>query len=156
MTTELKRMAKKKSLRSPQIPKLEPLLYCEGLSASEWRNYIDVLDIKLELHDYDWNNYRLSTKMSTKEYGELKFEFVDLGIGPCLMKVETENVIYTFEFATAIFKEHVIRYIQKHIKSWGETYTFNGAEEVIDFYNDVLTSPYTVEESRQIIRRRKH
>ncbi|WP_029542220.1 hypothetical protein [Selenomonas sp. AB3002] len=149
-------MAKKKSLRSPQITKLEPLLYSEGLSASEWRNYVDVLYTKLELHDYDWNNYKLSAKMSTKEYGELKIEFTDLGIEPCFMKVENENVIYSFEFISAIFQEHIVSYIQKHIKSWGETYTFNGAEEVIDFYNDVLSSPYTVEESRQVIRRRKY
>ena len=149
-------MAKKKSLRSPQIQKLEPLLYGEEVSASEWRNYVDVLYTKLELHDYDWSNYKLSTKMSTKEYGELKVEFTDLGFEPCFMKVENENVIYSFRFASAIFQEHIVSYIQKHIKSWGETYTFNGAEEVIDFYNDVLTSPYTVEKSRQVIRRRKH
>ena len=149
-------MAKKSRLRSPQVPNLEPLLYGEGLSASEWRNYIDVLDTKLELHDYDWSNYKLSTKMSTKEYGELKVEFTDLGFEPCFMKVENENVIYSFRFASAIFQEHIVSYIQKHIKSWGETYTFNGAEEVIDFYNDVLSSPYTVKESRQVIRRRKY
>ena len=149
-------MAKKKSLRSPQIPKLEPLLCGDGGSVSDWRNYIDVLDTKLELHDYDWNTYKLSAKVSTKEYGELKIEFTDLGIEPCFMKVENENVIYSFEFVSAIFQEHIVSYIQKHIKSWGETYTFNGAEEVIDFYNDVLSSPHTVEESRQVIRRRKY
>ena len=149
-------MVKKKRLRSPQIPNLEPLLYGEGLSSSEWRNYIDVLDTKLELHDYDWNNYKLSAKIVTKEYGELKVEFAYLGVYPCFMKVENENVIYSFEFSTAIFQEHIVNYIQKHIKSWGEKCAFNGTEEVIDFYNDVLTSPYTVEESRQVIRRRKH
>ena len=149
-------MAKKKSLRSPQIPNLEPLLYGEGVSASEWRNYIDVFDTKLELHDYDWNNYKLSAKMSTKEYGELEVEFSYLGGHPCFMKVENENVIYSFEFITDIFQDHIVRYIQKHIKRWGEKYAFDGAEEVIEFYNDVLTSPYTVEASRQVIRRRKH
>ena len=139
-------MAKKKSLRSPQIPKLEPLLYVEGGSASELRNYIDVLDTKLELHDYDWMNYKLSAKMLTKEYRELKVEFSYLGVHSCFMKVENENIIYSFEFSTDIFQEHIVKYVQKHIKRWGEKYAFNGAEEVIDFYNDVLTSPYTVEE----------
>lgn len=126
-------MAKRKRLRSLQIQKLEPLLYGEDLSAPEWRNYIEVLATKLELNDYDWMNYKLFADVSTKEYGELKIEFAD-----------------------QIFQEHIVRYIQKHMKSWEETYTFNGAEEVIDFYNDVLTSPYTVEKSRQVIRRRKH
>lgn len=27
---------------------------------SEWRNYIYVLDTKLELHDYDWSKYAFS------------------------------------------------------------------------------------------------
>jgi len=149
-------MAKRKSLRSPQIQKLEPLLYGEDLSAPEWRNYIDVLATKIELNDYDWMNYKVLAEISTKEYGELKIEFAYFGADFCTMKVENENIIYSFEFATIIFQEHIVRYIQKHIKSWGETYTFNGAEEVIDFYNHVLVSPYTVEKSRQVIRRRKH
>lgn len=55
-------MAKKSHLKSPQVPNLEPLLYGEWLSASEWRNwnYIYVLDTKLELHDYDWSKYAFS------------------------------------------------------------------------------------------------
>jgi hypothetical protein len=156
ITTELKFMTKRKSLRNPQIQKLEPLLYGEDLSAPEWRNYIEVLATKLELNDYDWMNYKLFADVSTKEYGELKIEFAYFGAYFCEMKVENENVIYSFEFAGQLFQEYIVRYIQKYIKSWGETYTFNGAEEVIDFYNDVLTSPYTVEKSRQVIRRRKH
>ncbi len=74
-------MAKRKSLRSPQIQKLEPLLYGEDLSALEWRNYIDVLATKLELNDYDWMNYKVLAEISTKEYGELKIEFAYFGAG---------------------------------------------------------------------------
>ena len=48
----------------------------------------------------------------------------------------TEQIIY--EYSTDIFVKHLVKYLKKHIHSWEDKYTFNGEEEVIDFFNDVL------------------
>ncbi len=70
------------------------------------------------------------------------------------MKVETEKKIYVFDFASELFKEHIIIFLQKHIQHWDEEHAFFGIEEVINFYNDVLEDSRTVEQ-KSIMRRRK-
>ena len=147
-------MAKKRSLRSPKIPQLEPIIYDEKLSAFELRHYIDIVHLRLIISDYDWCNYKLSAEMSTKEYGELKVEFEYYGMTVCTMTVETEEEKYSFRFNTNLFQKHIISIIQNHIKNWDEQEKVWAIGEIIDFYNDVLTSPYTVEEEKQPIRRR--
>lgn len=32
----------------------------------------------------------------------------------------------------------MIKFLEKHIRYWNEEYAFNGEEEVIDFFNEVL------------------
>ena len=32
----------------------------------------------------------------------------------------------------------MIKFLEKHIRYWNEKYAFNGEEEVIDFFNEVL------------------
>ncbi len=148
-------MAKRKKLNKPQIPPLEPIIYDKNLSSFDLRHYIEVFRIKLVLADYDWMNYKLFVALVTKEYGAMEIEFEYFGANFSVMTVETEEGKYSFKFNTDLFQEHIIIFIQKHMKSWRESHEFNGTEEVIDFYNDVLTYPHTVEERRQIPRKRK-
>ena len=37
-----------------------------------------------------------------------------------------------------IYRKYLIRFLEKHIKFWDEKYAFNGEEEVIDFFNEVI------------------
>ncbi len=147
---------KLKKMRSAQIPKLEPIIYDKDLSVFDLSNYVDVFDTKLVLADYDWMNYTLSASISTKEYGDMKIEFEYFGAIFCVMTVETEKWKYSFRFDTDLFEEHIIRFLRKHIKNWKEEYAFNGMEEVVSFYNDVLTSPGTVEEKVTVLRCKKN
>jgi hypothetical protein len=96
----------------------------------------------LNLYDYDWMNYSLTTRFKTEKLGLLNVKFNYFGMITSIMEVEqtlnnvTEKVIY--EYSTDIFVKHIIKYLEKHIHSWNDTYAFNGEEEVIDFFNDVL------------------
>lgn len=127
------------------MQELEPIVYDPKLSAFNLSNNIDIFDTNLILEDYDWMHYTLSSHMPTKAYGNLKIEFEYIGANFSIMKVETEYKKYEFEFDTDLFQEHIIKFMQKHIRNWNETYAFDGIEEVVNFYNAVLMSPNTVE-----------
>ena len=96
----------------------------------------------LTLNDYDWVSYKLSTRFRTKDMGLLNVEFEYVGFTTAFMYITKQNdckiIDITYNFSTDIFKKHIIDFLQKHIASWDSQYAFNGEEEVIDFYNDVL------------------
>lgn len=96
----------------------------------------------VNLYDYDWMTYSISTCFKTEEMGVLNVKFEYFGMITSTMEVEqilhnrTENVVY--EYPTEIFQKYIVRFLEKHIHSWDEQYAFNGEAEVIDFFNDVL------------------
>lgn len=96
----------------------------------------------LNLCDYDWMDYSLITRFRTEELGLLNVKFNYFGLVTSTMVVEqtlndiTQQIIY--EYSTDIFEKHIVKYLKKHIHSWEDKYAFNGEEEVIDFFNDVL------------------
>lgn len=96
----------------------------------------------LTLNDYDWMEYTLKTRFHTEEQGILNVEFDYFGFVFSTMKVtqlqNEKETIYDYSFPTDIFKKYLIQYLQKHIGSWDEQYAFNGEEEVISFFNEVL------------------
>lgn len=128
------------------MQKLKPILYDKDLSAFVLSNKLDLFDTNLFLEDYDWMNYTLSSSMPTKVYGDITIEFEYFGGGPSTMKVKTEKKIYSFRFDTKLFQKHIIIFMQKHMKQWETKKAFFGIEEVVNFYNAVLTHPNTVEE----------
>lgn len=87
-------------------------------------------------------DYRLHTIFKTKEMGILDVEFKYFGMSTSIMNVKQtlNNEVYemTYEYSTDIFSKNLIRFLEKHIKFWNEEYAFNGEEEVIDFFNEVL------------------
>ena len=123
---------------------LKPILYDKELSAFQLSNDIDIFDTNLFLEDYDWMHYTLSSRMPTKAYGVITVEFEYFGMA--LMKVKTEKKIYTFQFDTKLFRKHIIIFMQKHMQQWEDKRGFFGIEEVVNFYNAVLTHPNTKEE----------
>lgn len=96
----------------------------------------------LTLNDYDWMNYNLSTRFRTEEMGVLEVEFEYFGVITSQMNVKQtlNGKVHeiTYEYPTDIFSKNLIRFLEDHIKSWSEKYAFNGEEEVIDFFNEVL------------------
>ena len=96
----------------------------------------------LQLNDYDWMDYNLTTRFKTEKFGVLDVKFQYFGMTTSIMEViqilndTTENVVY--EYPTEIFKRHIIKFLEKHISFWDSRYAFNGEEEVINFFNDVL------------------
>ena len=96
----------------------------------------------LNLHDYDWMDYSLSTRFKTEDMGVLNVKFNYFGINISTMEVEqTLNGVIekvTYEYSTNIFKKYIIRFLKKHISFWDSKYAFNGEEDVIDFFNEVL------------------
>lgn len=128
-----------------KIPKkLKPILYDEKLSAFNLSNKLDIFDTTLVLDDYDWMNYTLSSRMPTKAYGDIRIEFEYFGFGVSNMRVETKKKTYVYQFDTKLFKEHIVKFLQKHMQHWKDIYAFRGIEEVVNFYNAVLASPNTV------------
>ena len=128
------------------MQKLEPIKYDKNLSAFRLSNKIDEFDTTLVLDDYDWMHYTLSSRMPTKAYGDIRIEFEYLGFQACTMRVETKKKTHYFQFDHDLFKEHIIKFLQRHIQNWDEKHAFFGIEEVVNFYNAVLASPRTVED----------
>ena len=96
----------------------------------------------LSLDDYDWMSYRLKTRFKTLEQGALDVVFAYFGMNFSYMDVEQTKdgtkEIYRYEYPSSIFKKHIIKFLTEHINSWDSKYAFNGEENVIDFYNEVL------------------
>ena len=96
----------------------------------------------LTLNDYDWMNYTLQTRFKTDALGELQVKFSYYGFTTSDMEVTrikgdvTEEYKYTYP--TDLFQNHITSLMMKHIASWNSEYAFNGEDEVIDFFNDVV------------------
>ena len=149
-------MSKKKASKKVILgyeEELEPIIYDKKLSPSDLKHYIDISNIKLVLNDYDWCQYTLFAEMTTKEYGELKIRFEYCGAVSSDMEVETEKRIHSFQFDTDLFEEYIIRILRKNMRDLCEEYIFDGTEDVVDFYNAVLTSAKTRYEGSKINKR---
>ncbi len=102
----------------------------------------------LNLYDYDWMDYSLTTRFKTEKMGVLNVKFNYFGMITSTMEVEqtlnnnTEKV--TYEYSTDIFQKYIVKFLEKHIRSWDEKYAFNGEDEVIEFFNDVVENGKTV------------
>lgn len=96
----------------------------------------------LQLNDYDWMDYNLTTRFKTKKMGVLYVKFSYFGFASSTMEVEQvlgdkhKKIIY--EYSTELFKKHIIKFLEKHIRFWDEKYAFNGEDIVISFFNDVI------------------
>ena len=117
--------------------KSEDLIFSNEIEGDRTNTY-------LNLNDYDWMDYSLITRFKTEDMGVLNVKFNYFGMTISIMEVEqilnesTEKVIY--EYSTDIFQKHIIKFLKKHIRFWNEKYAFNGEEEVIEFFNDVINN----------------
>ena len=127
----------------------EPIVY-DKLSFN-LRNELDLFATTVELDDYDWMSYKLKAWLPTKAYGDIVIDFVYNGTSPCTMIIETKKKKYRFYFAIELFQEHIIKFLQKHIKHWDSKYAFSGTEEAVNFYNAVITHPKTESEDIETI-----
>lgn len=102
----------------------------------------DRINTYLNLYDYDWMDYSLTTRFKTEDMGVLNVKFNYFGMTTSTMEVEqtlngiTEKV--TYEYSTDVFKKYIVIFLEKHISFWDNVYAFNGEEEVIKFFNEVL------------------
>ena len=96
----------------------------------------------LQLNDYDWMDYNLTTRFKTEKMGVLNVKFNYFGATFSTMEVEQllgdENKKITYKYSTELFKKYIIKFLEKHIRFWDSKYAFNGEEEVIAFFNEVL------------------
>lgn len=71
---------------------------------------------------------------------EIEFEYFGIVTSQMNVKQTLNGKVYeiTYEYPTDIFSKNLIKFLEKHIRHWNEKYTFNGEEEVIDFFNEVL------------------
>lgn len=121
-------------------------MYLEKINSNDLIFSGDIEDDRtntyLHLYDYDWMDYNLITRFKTEALGVLNVKFSYFGMTTSTMEVEqnldgnVEKIIY--EYSSDIFKNHIIKFLNKHIASWGNKYAFNGEEEVIEFFNDII------------------
>lgn len=96
----------------------------------------------LQLNDYDWMDYNLTTRFKTEEMGVVDVKFQYFGMTTSAMEVTqtlndvTEKV--TYEYPTEIFKRNIVKFLEKHMSFWDSKYAFNGEEDVVEFFNEVL------------------
>ncbi len=122
---------------------LKPIVYDKELSAFDLNGNLDMFETELVLDDYDWMQYVLTAHLPTKAYGDMEIQFEYSGAVFSIMVVKVRNEVYVLKFNTDIFQEHIIKFLQKQIRSWGETNAFDGTEEAVNFYNAVLAAPDT-------------
>ncbi len=96
----------------------------------------------LTLNDYDWMQYVLKTRFHTEEQGILDVEFEYFGFTFSTMKVvqslNEKQTTYNYSYSTDIFERHIKEFLTNHIKAWSNNLAFNGEDEVISFFNEVL------------------
>lgn len=102
----------------------------------------DRVNTKLILDDYDWMSYKLETAFRTEKLGTLAIEFEYFGFTTSSMKVtQTYNNVtrnYEYEYPTDLFQKHITIFLTNHLAAWNDTYAFNGEEEALAFYNEVI------------------
>lgn len=121
-------------------------MYLEKINSNDLIFSGDIEDDRtntyLHLYDYDWMDYNLTTRFKTEALGVLNVKFSYFGMTTSTMEVEQNldgNVgKITYEYSSDIFENHIIKFLNKHIAFWGNKYAFNGEEEVIEFFNDVI------------------
>lgn len=113
----------------------EDLLFTNNIEDDRTNTY-------LSLNDYDWMQYLLTTRFRTEEQGVLEIEFEYFGCTFSTMKVvqtlNGEEATYNYSYSTDIFKKHIKEFLTNHMKAWSSRYAFNGEDEVISFFNEVL------------------
>ena len=126
-----------------KLIKSEDLIFSNELEDDRTNTY-------LHLFDYDWMQYTLITRFKTEEMGILNVKFEYFGSTKSTMEVEKtlddlrRTIVY--QYSTDIFEKHIITFLQNHIRSWDSTYAFNGEQEVIDFFNDVIVNGKVIKE----------
>lgn len=107
----------------------------------------------LTLNDYDWMDYHLDTRFNTDAQGILEVSFQYFGMVTSRMEVKQtkdKKVKHlTYEFSTDIFQKHITQYLFDHIASWNSKYAFNGEEQVINFFNEILEVGNLIEEKEE-------
>ncbi len=107
----------------------------------------------LTLNDYDWMDYHLDTRFNTDAQGILEVSFQYFGMVTSRMEVKQtkDNKVkhLTYEFKTDIFQKHITKFLLDHVASWNSTYAFNGEEQVIDFFNEILKVGTLIEEKEE-------
>lgn len=102
----------------------------------------DRVNTCLTLDDYDWMSYKLTTAFRTEKLGRLAVEFEYFGFTTSSMKVtQTHNDVtknYEYEYPTSLFQKHITIFMTNHLAAWNDTYAFNGEDEVLAFYNEVI------------------
>lgn len=95
----------------------------------------------LTLNDYDWMNYKLSTRFKTeKGVFDVKFEYYGSTLSIMTVEYQCNDICgeIVYEYSTDVFQRYMIRFLANHIAHWDDKYAFNGEDVVIDFYNEVL------------------
>lgn len=115
--------------------KSEDLIFSNDIEDDRTNTY-------LQLNDYDWMDYNLTTRFKTEKMGVLNVTFNYFGAVSSAMRVEQLlNDVrrkFTYEYPTDLFKKHIIKFLKKHMEFWDSKYVFNGEEEVVEFFNDVI------------------
>ena len=96
----------------------------------------------LQLNDYDWMSYKLSTRFKTEKQGVLNIEFEYFGTNRSLMKVSqilnNDKKQFEISYDTDIFIKYLKKFLKSHMKQWDDKYAFNGEDIVLEFYNEVI------------------
>lgn len=132
-----KRYAKRERIGQTMLRKItsDMLLFTGDIDDSQTNTF-------LTLDDYNWMSYKLVARLKTKEMGILDVTFSYFGLVTSTMEikqvVDGSTKEYTYEYPTEIFKEHVVQFLTSHIKSWDSDFAFDGEDDVLSFYNDVI------------------
>ena len=127
----------KKGLKRMELEQItaEELIFSGNIEDDRTNTY-------LQLNDYDWMSYKLSTRFKTEKQGVLNIEFEYFGTNRSLMKVSqilnNDKKQFEISYDTDIFIKYLKKFLKSHMKQWDDKYAFNGEDIVLKFYNEVI------------------
>lgn len=106
----------------------------------------DRVNTTLLLNDYDWASYTLSTRMKTKQNGELRVVWNYVLMATTMMYVEqvkdNEYYLHKIIINSNLFAKYLCKFMEQHMKQWESenTYAFCGEDVIIEFFNECIQS----------------
>lgn len=126
----------------------EDLLFSDEIEDDRTNTYVN-------LNDYDWMEYIIKTSFKTETQGILSVVFEYFGMNESSMTVtqlfNDKKVSYEYRYNSNIFQKYIKDFLLKHIEAWNGRYAFNGEDEVLNFYNEVINTGIMINEQQETL-----
>ena len=98
-------------------------------------NYLSLITNTIHLKNIGYVLKKHMVNLHLRRLNNMRLDFE--GIKKQL-KYNDETKKYVYTYPTNVFQKHLTKYLTDHIAAWDSKYAFNGEDQVIDFYNEII------------------